>query len=112
MGIFWLKIVDLWGVVPRTKIRISHRLAVICIFMLKFMIYVYSLNFPLWLVLERFPVFIPTQNGRFMGGRSPNKKSYLAPFSIYSHIYDFMHILIIFQLVDVRDMKYLLFDAE
>ena len=38
-----------------------------------------------------------TQNGRFMGGHPPDKKSYLAPFSRYLHIYapihDLMHIL-------------------
>ena len=38
-----------------------------------------------------------TENSQFMGGRPPDKKSYLAPFSRYSHIYarihDLMHIL-------------------
>ena len=37
-----------------------------------------------------------TENSRFMGGRSPDKKSYLARFSRYLHIYacihDLMHI--------------------
>ena len=38
-----------------------------------------------------------TEHSRFMGGRLPDKKSYLAPFSRYLHIYarihDLMHIL-------------------
>eukprot|EP00116_Pleurobrachia_bachei_P016943 sb/3477205/ len=46
------------------------------------------------LVLERFHGHISKQN---VGGRPPDKKSYLAPFSRYLHIYvliyDFTHIL-------------------
>ena len=49
--------------------------------------YAYSSKFPLWLTLERFLLYIPTQNSRFMGGRPPDKNPYLAPFSRYLHIY-------------------------
>ena len=49
--------------------------------------YAYSSKFPLWLTLERFLGYIPTQNSRFMGGHPPDKNSYLAPFSRYVHIY-------------------------
>ena len=50
-------------------------------------IYAYSLKSPIWLTLERILGYIPTQNSRFMGGRPPDKNSYLAPFSRYLHIY-------------------------
>ena len=55
-------------------------------------IYVISMHiwiFNLGIDLESFQGRIPTQNSRFMGGRPPDKKSYLAPFSRYVHIYDF-----------------------
>ena len=44
MAIIRREIVDLWGVVPQTKSRISHRLALICIFMYQFMIFMHFLN--------------------------------------------------------------------
>ena len=43
---------------------------------------------------------------RFIGGLSPNKKSYLAPFLIYSHIYDFMHTLNISKVAHARKIKF------
>eukprot|EP00116_Pleurobrachia_bachei_P003168 sb/3463430/ len=60
------------------------------------------------------------QNGRFMGGRSPDKKSYLAPFSRYLHIYapirryihDLMHILNIYTSGGPRTFSWTYFDAE
>ena len=59
-------------------------------------IYAYSSKFPVWLTLEHFLGCIPTQNSRFMGGRPPDKNSYLAPFSRYLHIYAQIHDLCIF----------------
>ena len=57
-------------------------------------IYVISMHiwiFNLGIDLESFQGRIPTQNSRFMGGRPPDKKSYLAPFSRYAHIYVLIH---------------------
>ena len=57
-----------------------------------------------------------TENSRFVGGRSPGKKSYLAPFSRYLHIYarshDLMHILNIDTLAGPRMFSRSFLDVE
>eukprot|EP00116_Pleurobrachia_bachei_P018506 sb/3478768/ len=51
-----------------------------------------------------------------MGGRPPDKKSYLVPFSCYLHIYapiyDLMHILNIFISAGPRKFSWTCFDAK
>eukprot|EP00116_Pleurobrachia_bachei_P016187 sb/3476449/ len=68
------------------------------------------------LVLERFHGHISKQNGRFMGGLTRDKKSYLAPFSRYLYIYepnyDFMHMLNISTSAGPRTFPWTYFEAE
>ena len=57
-----------------------------------------------------------TVHSRFMGGRPPDKKSYLVPFSRYLHIYacshDLMHILNIDTLAGPRMFSRSYLDVE